>query len=333
MNNPDIPVVIVPYMKLLLKYRQQIVSLGLIPVIATIACLHFFPPVTVLGLGLAASLVGLTYAVLRYKSLNFFLLQGAIAITLCLVILLLTGNSLLPEDKISTTLEVLIMICSFVYLTIPEQFSHLQNRLGLKCDSSYRLEAKLIAFLTAAHLLAMACIDDYESVVTNIVAPLAIYLICLVVNAVGLRLAIEETLSWTVVRVAPIVDGRLLLSKPEEHATWDLPIVGKVKGSNRNGRKLAAKLMTEHFPQSEITPRLILRYSVGEADNRNSVNLFVCPIETTATPERNLFSFDEIRQNTTLFNKSLLKEIEQLEMAADIWTQYYKQNDKKSLTR
>lgn len=30
-------------MKLILKYRNKIVSLGLLPIIATLICLHFFP--------------------------------------------------------------------------------------------------------------------------------------------------------------------------------------------------------------------------------------------------------------------------------------------------
>lgn len=38
-------------MKLILKYRNKIVSLGLLPIIATLICLHFFQNTIVLGIG------------------------------------------------------------------------------------------------------------------------------------------------------------------------------------------------------------------------------------------------------------------------------------------
>lgn len=67
-------------MKLILKYRNKIVSLGLLPIIATLICLHFFQNTIVLGIGFIVCLGLLLYGIVRLKDLNFFLLLGSIGI-------------------------------------------------------------------------------------------------------------------------------------------------------------------------------------------------------------------------------------------------------------
>lgn len=58
-------------MKLILKYRNKIVSLGLLPIIATLICLHFFQNTIVLGIGFAVCVGLLLYGIIRLKDLNF----------------------------------------------------------------------------------------------------------------------------------------------------------------------------------------------------------------------------------------------------------------------
>ena len=78
-------------MNLLLKYKDKIVSFGLLPIIITLIGIHFFPTTAMLGTGLAISIAGLLYDVLRLKGLNFFLLQGTIGIGICFLLRLFTG--------------------------------------------------------------------------------------------------------------------------------------------------------------------------------------------------------------------------------------------------
>ena len=52
-------------MKLILKYRNKIVSLGLLPIIATLICLHFFQNTIVLGIGFAVCVGLLLYGIIR----------------------------------------------------------------------------------------------------------------------------------------------------------------------------------------------------------------------------------------------------------------------------
>ena len=84
-------------MKLILKYRNKIVSLGLLPIIATLICLHFFQNTIVLGIGFIVCLGLLLYGIVRLKDLNFFLLLGSIGIGSCFVLRLFTGYKFIPS--------------------------------------------------------------------------------------------------------------------------------------------------------------------------------------------------------------------------------------------
>jgi hypothetical protein len=50
-------------MNLLLKYKDKIVSFGLLPIIITLIGIHLFPTTAMLGTGLAISIAGLLYDV------------------------------------------------------------------------------------------------------------------------------------------------------------------------------------------------------------------------------------------------------------------------------
>jgi hypothetical protein len=92
-------------MKLILKYRNKIVSLGLLPIIATLICLHFFQNTIVLGIGFIVCLGLLLYGIVRLKDLNFFLLLGSIGIGSCFVLRLFTGYKFIPYGSITPILE------------------------------------------------------------------------------------------------------------------------------------------------------------------------------------------------------------------------------------
>ena len=140
-------------MKLLLKYKDQIVSLGLLPLIATLIALHFLPSVAVLGGGLLLSLIVLFYYIIRLKELNFFLLLGTIGIGTCYIVRQFTDYQLLPKGGITPTLEFILLIFAFIHITAPEIYKSFQRWLKLKGCFSYLLEAKTIVILSSLHLL------------------------------------------------------------------------------------------------------------------------------------------------------------------------------------
>ncbi len=107
-------------MNLLLKYKDKIVSFGLLPIIITLIGIHFFPTTAMLGTGLAISIAGLLYDVLRLKGLNFFLLQGTIGIGICFLLRLFTGYDYIPKNSLTPSLEFMLLICAFIHVTAPE---------------------------------------------------------------------------------------------------------------------------------------------------------------------------------------------------------------------
>lgn len=207
-------------MKLLLKYKDQIVSLGLLPLIATLIALHFLPSVAVLGGGLLLSLIVLFYYIIRLKELNFFLLLGTIGIGTCYIVRQFTDYQLLPKGGITPTLEFILLIFAFIHITAPEIYKSFQRWLKLKGCFSYLLEAKTIVILSSLHLLILGITvyynkslsDETYFFLVNII-PVSIYIICLIINIVGICIALQDNFRYTIIRIAPLCHNKIYLTK------------------------------------------------------------------------------------------------------------------------
>ena len=314
-------------------------SLGLLPIIATLIGLHFLPTLLTLGCGMAVSLAGLVYALARHRALNLFLLLGTAAITSCFLLLLFTGHSLLPQGSVTTTLEIILFLLAFLYITAAEQYRHLQERLRLKSRSSYRLEAGIIVILSGIHLLLLAVLYETgfhrgdllsaENYFTVYIPPIAIYIICFTINAIGLRIALDESITRGLIRIAPVCDGKLCLQQKSD-LIYDLPIEHEASGTPENDRRFAERLMSERAGRPGMKPRLILRHTVKDADDPELIELYIYPLrnENAFSAERSrFFSFDEIRQGREKVSRILLRELAALEQAAQMWQQYFKDYD------
>ena len=223
-------------MKLILKYKETIVSFGLLPTIITLAGLHFFPATVILGFGLFISIIALFYAIFRIKELNFFLLQGSISIGICLLLRLLTGYRFLPEQTITPTLEFMLLIFAFLHVTAPEIYQNFLRKLHLNTCLSYTLETKIIVLLSSIHLLIIGAMKyEFSSISSEYqfmliyVPPFSIYLFCLIFNIIGIHVAIKETpFRYNLLRIAPIFHGEIYLiprkGKSPNDFFWDIPI-------------------------------------------------------------------------------------------------------------
>ena len=176
-------------MNLLLKYKDKIVSFGLLPIIITLIGIHFFPTTAMLGTGLAISIAGLLYDVLRLKGLNFFLLQGTIGIGICFLLRLFTGYDYIPKNSLTPSLEFMLLICAFIHVTAPEIYRNFLRKFHLNFTSSYLLEAKIIVIFSSIHLIILFFLynklipfspENNFGIIYLI--PTLIYVICLVIN-------------------------------------------------------------------------------------------------------------------------------------------------------
>lgn len=108
-------------MKSLLEYKNLIMSTGLIPTIVCMILCIFFSDAYVLY---ACSLAGLLYVLYRLAKPpiycpNLVLLHATLALVVCSVIKLISGDSLIPDRTVPIILEIIILSFSLFYLIEP----------------------------------------------------------------------------------------------------------------------------------------------------------------------------------------------------------------------
>lgn len=328
-------------MKLILKYRNKIVSLGLLPIIATLICLHFFQNTIVLGIGFAVCVGLLLYGIIRLKDLNFFLLLGSVGIGACFALRLFTGYEFVPLGSITPILELLLLIVAFIHITAPEVYKELQERLHLRNCFSFVLEAKTIVILSALHLTILLFVDHIDHLFSEDGSfflmygiPVIIYILCLVINVVGIHLALQENFRYSLVRIAVVHDGKIYLkqrndctdNETEGTPVWDIAVESPFEGPLDKSNEYAARIAKKICTSKHISPRLILRYTTtpSDADTRQRVSLYILPLqdkdELRKATEGRFFSFDEINETAVRrYNPALLSELDALQMAAEMW--------------
>lgn len=329
-------------MKLILKYKDKIVSFGLLPTIITLVGLHFFPATAVLGVGLIISLTALFYNIFRLKELNFFLLQGTISIGICYYLRLFTGYEYIPKMGITPTLEFMLLIFAFIHVTAPEIYQSFLRRLRLNPCFSYMLEAKIIVVLSALHLFIIGIMKhgqyqlspEKEFVLINVV-PSGIYIFCLIINIIGIHIAVKnDPFRYKVLRIAPVFQEKVyLIPKPTQtpdKMIWDLPVESLFDGSVRKAEAKAYRLAHNYLntrKRLHIHPRFLSQYRTGSPGCHCSQNirLYILPLTqeyAASCHEGRFVSFEEISAHPEQFSKNLQKELDTLQMAAEIWNKY-----------
>lgn len=324
-------------MRVLLNHKDKIVSFGLLPTIITLCGLYFFPTTLMLGIGFSVSVVALLYDIFRLRSLNFFLLQGFAAIGVCFFLRLSTGYDYLPPKSITPTLEFMLLTGAFIHATSPEIYQNFLKRLRLSTNFTYTLEAKIIVILSSLHLLVLLFlkygplpVSPHTFFYIAYLPPSAIYILCLAINAAGIRLAAREDGAHCLLRIAPVCRKQIYLTPHNDSkSVWDLPVEAFFDGPVHKAEQYAARLVQRYFtPRSAhpILPRLLLKYRLmqGRAYMKQ-VRLYIFPLhhesEFSASGGR-FFSFDEIGQAPERFGQMLKKELGALQMAAEVWNEF-----------
>lgn len=317
-----------------MNLKNKIVSIGLLPIIITLIGLHFFPNTEMLVVGLFLSLIMLTYNIIKMKDLNFFLLLGTLGIGTCFFLRLFWGYKYVPLNTITPTVEFSLMTFAFIYYTAPELYKDIVSKLGIRICFSYKFETKIIIILSSIHLIILYIIKTLNHdwspegrfFMINIV-PVSIYIICLTVNTLGVHIVarIEKT-RHNIIRIAPICNGRLLLSlKNLPSPVWDIPIERNLEGTFDDSKKYAIKTVKRIIGTS-VQPRFILQYSEEcSCGICNNILLFILPIKTEddIKLDGKFFSFEEIENNMNLLNPCIKKELEHLKDAASLWKEFY----------
>lgn len=294
-----------------------------------------------LGIGFIVCLGLLLYGIVRLKDLNFFLLLGSIGIGSCFVLRLFTGYKFIPYGSITPILELLLLIVAFIHITAPEIYKELQERLHLRNCFSFVLEAKTIVILSSLHLTILLFVDHIEHLFSEDGSfflmygiPVIIYVLCLVINVVGIHLALQENFRYSLVRIAVVHDGKIYLKQrtgcPDERyenaPMWDIAVESPFEGPIEKSTEYAARIAKKICASKDTTPRLILKYTTTscDADNQQRVSLYILPLQNETDLQKitggRFFSFDEISETAARrYSPSLLSELDTLQMAAEMW--------------
>lgn len=317
-----------------MNLRNKIVSIGLLPIIITLIGLHFFPNTEMLGMGLLLSMIMLTYNIIKMKDLNFFLLLGTLGIGTCFFLRLFWGYKYVPLNTITPTVEFSLMAFAFIYYSAPELYKDIISKLGIRICFSYKFETKIIIILSSIHLLLLYIIKTLNHdwspegrfFMINIV-PVSIYIICLIVNTLGIHFVAKiEKSRHNIIRIAPVCNGKLLLSQKNTTShIWDIPIERNLEGTLDDSKKYAMKT-TKRILGTNVQPRFILQYTEEcSCGICNNVLLFILPLKTESDIKLNgkFFNFEDIEDNIQLINPCIKKELEHLRDAASLWKEFY----------
>ena len=147
-------------MKSLLEYKNLIMSTGLIPTIVCMILCIFFSDAYVLY---ACSLAGLLYVLYRLAKPpiycpNLVLLHATLALVVCSVIKLISGDSLIPDRTVPIILEIIILSFSLFYLIEPIVYNKIFSFFNYKISILNCWSTRIIAIFSGIHLFILCII-------------------------------------------------------------------------------------------------------------------------------------------------------------------------------
>ena len=224
-------------MKSLLEYKNLIMSTGLIPTIVCMILCIFFSDAYVLY---ACSLAGLLYVLYRlakppiYRP-NLVLLHATLALVVCSVIKLISGDSLIPDRTVPIILEIIILSFSLFYLIEPIVYNKIFSFFNYKISILNCWSTRIIAIFSGIHLFILCIIYllfnplSYPVlyILTHILPPL-IYIISIAVNYILVKSIGTSYQRMPFLRIAPICNGKIYVlprnTHSEEPGKLDIPM-------------------------------------------------------------------------------------------------------------
>lgn len=319
-------------MEFLLKHKDKIVSFGLLPTIITLIGLHFFPTTEMLGVGLVISITALLYDIFHLKGLNFFLLQGTIGIGLCFFLRVFYGYQYVPLNGITPALEFMLLIFAFIHVIVPDIYFFLLKKLRLTSRFSYILEARIIFALSAIHLIILQIMisrhaplsENWRFIMGNVI-PVSIYILCLIANITGIRMAAKYDILKIVIRIAPLCRNKLLLVRREDNK-WDLPVIRTYNGALRKADSFAEQLVEDFLHYKKRIPLMMVQSYTAPHPNPDcfplKTQLYILPVENISdvtVPGGEYVPIDKIMEESFPKAERLYKELLQIWMVSDVW--------------
>ena len=248
-------------MKSLLEYKNLIMSTGLIPTIVCMILCIFFSDAYVLY---ACSLAGLLYVLYRlakppiYRP-NLVLLHATLALVVCSVIKLISGDSLIPDRTVPIILEIIILSFSLFYLIEPIVYNKIFSFFNYKISILNCWSTRIIAIFSGIHLFILCIIYllfnplSYPVlyILTHILPPL-IYIISIAVNYILIKSIGTSYQRMPFLRIAPICNGKIYVlprnTHSEEPGKLDIPMEDYIYACKTDTDKYAKEIEKKIWP-------------------------------------------------------------------------------------
>lgn len=313
-------------------FHPMMVGLGLWPLIFTLVCIHLFSPAWALGIGLFLSVGIVVHQWVRYRTLNLFLFYTILILSILLPLRVWGGEVFVPRVSIAPAIEIYMALCVFINITNPTFFNELLRRFNLHL-SNYLFECRLIWILSLVHFCVRVVVVISEAnplaqfgTRFNSFVPVAIYLVTIGVNFLGLRMAWTEERKMRL-RVAPVWNGQIYLVRRGN--VWDLPLEVETQAAIDDTLAYIRSLIAHHLgvdgPFND--PRLLTRYEQpGASSSQILTGLYLLPLIDelppalqTVSSEAAFFAFDSLPE---ALSPTFQLELGRLQWAAEMWKQF-----------
>lgn len=329
-------------MKSLLEYKNLIMSTGLIPTIVCMILCIFFSDAYVLY---ACSLAGLLYVLYRlakppiYRP-NLVLLHATLALVVCSVIKLISGDSLIPDRTVPIILEIIILSFSLFYLIEPIVYNKIFSFFNYKISILNCWSTRIIAIFSGIHLFILCIIYllfnplSYPVlyILTHILPPL-IYIISIAVNYILIKSIGTSYQRMPFLRIAPICNGKIYVlprnTHSEEPGKLDIPMEDYIYACKTDTDKYAKEIEKKYgrYIDGNPLPRFSLKHIISSSKGASSktVLLYILPLdnENQIHFEGGKFvSPEEIEADEHNYSSFLKEEIEHLDVVAQMWKEF-----------
>lgn len=328
-------------MKSLLEYKNLIMSTGLIPTIVCMILCIFFSDAYVLY---ACSLASLLYVLYRqakppiYRP-NLVLLHTTLALAVCSVIKLISGDSLIPDRTVPIILEIIILSFSLFYLIEPVVYNKIFSFFNYKISILNCWATQIIALFSGIHLFMLCGIYllfrplPYPMLytLTHILPPL-VYILSIAVNYIFVKTVSTTYRKMPFLRIAPICNGKIYVlprhAHSEEPGKLDIPMEDYIYACKTDTDQYAKEIEKKYsrYIDGDIQPRFSLKHITSPAKGTSkTVLLYILPLDDESQIHFDGGKFvspEEIEADEHNYSSLLKEEIEHLDVAAQMWKEF-----------
>ena len=314
---------------------SSIMLVGLLPaIICMVLCIFFIDEYVIYSCTIfCAACIAILRIKKSLKQPNIVLLHTFIALVICSVVKITTGNLLIPTNAVPLTLEIIIFCISLLYVSFPNIENRLYKFIFYKVAILNQVASQLIVISSMVYILLAFSLfillhpleEVYLNLLTLIIPPI-IYILAIVANFITIRFISKDHTKQPILRVIAISDGEIMISKRSlsyfQGNKLDTPIEDNIFDSlNLADKAKRISSLTLGICRLDIEPRFSIKYKSSISTGRDIV-LFILPIKKREDIKYRRYKFvtpEEIKKEIGKYSTYMKDEIDHITIAANIW--------------